>query len=309
MNCFLTAILAIALAPGDSGNAVSATADNSLLDALLQTGVTLSDGSSVKLPPPTMPDGLGTAGQQAAIARLANANHPVDELMRRSIVAPFELVIRPIGTAAGRALARGVDVHFVVYGNWEAINSREFLESLTNLMGSRRQAPQSPASGFLSRDALSKRGIAFSPRAGREEGAYFTTVSMFDRVELRATRHVVITRLPASATIAARIDPRFNSDAEYPNQWRSMKRDLDNPQDVAFGPPQTYTSAGFYGKITRLAEPGDAMLVEYHVVFEEPEAWFQGANLLSSKLPLVIQDVVRSLRRKMANLADGKPQG
>ena len=57
-----------------------------------------------------------------------------------------------------------------------------------------------------------------------------------------------------------------------------------------------------------MAQPSDAMLIEYHVVFEEPEAWFQGANLLSSKLPLVIQDVVRSFRRKLVNLADGKPR-
>jgi hypothetical protein len=32
----------------------------------------------------------------------------------------------------------------------------------------------------------------------------------------------------------------------------------------------------------------------------EPEAWFQGSNLLRSKIPLTTQEGVRSLRRKLA---------
>ena len=43
-----------------------------------------------------------------------------------------------------------------------------------------------------------------------------------------------------------------------------------------------------------------AVLVEYHLVFEEPQGWFGGSNLLRSKLPLVCQDGVRKFRRRMA---------
>jgi hypothetical protein len=51
-------------------------------------------------------------------------------------------------------------------------------------------------------------------------------------------------------------------------------------------------------KVTRLAEPVGALFVEQHVVFAEPAGWFDGANLLRPKLPLVIQGKVRAMRRE-----------
>ena len=33
-------------------------------------------------------------------------------------------------------------------------------------------------------------------------------------------------------------------------------------------------------------------------VFAEPTGWFEGANLLRSKLPLVVQNNVRNMRRE-----------
>lgn len=307
MNPILTAIVAIALISADSASAQVEASTNPILTSLLEKGVTMSDGTSVKLPSPTMPDGLDANRQKEVLARLADANHPLEELLRRSVVAPFELSVRPVTTPGGKAAARAIDVHFIVYGSQEAMKSYDFLEPLTRLGGGKQAGPESSQSGMLKSEVLAKRGIKISPQPGAEEGLYFATASLFDSVELSATRRILVTRLPESLTIAAMIDPRFNGDPKYPNQWRPMRRDLDDPNKVTFGPPQGYAHAGFYGKITRLAEPNDAMLIEYHAVFEEPEAWFRGANLLSSKLPLVIQDVVRSTRAKLANFAAGKP--
>ena len=61
-----------------------------------------------------------------------------------------------------------------------------------------------------------------------------------------------------------------------------------------------WDGAAFYLKITKLAEPAGALFVEEHVVFAEPTGWFDGANLLRSKLPLVIQNNVRTMRREWA---------
>jgi hypothetical protein len=41
------------------------------------------------------------------------------------------------------------------------------------------------------------------------------------------------------------------------------------------------------------------------LVFDEPQGWFQGANYLGSKLPLVARNSVTSFRRKL-NAAEGK---
>jgi hypothetical protein len=53
-------------------------------------------------------------------------------------------------------------------------------------------------------------------------------------------------------------------------------------------------------KVTRLVEPAGALFVEYHLVFVEPRAWFGGANLLRSKVPILAQSEVRAFRRELA---------
>jgi len=293
MSIIVTTLVIAALAPGDGSSA------NQVLERLLNKGVPVSDGAFVKLPAPAMPDALDAAGQHALIAKLAEGKHSVEELMRKSIVSPLMLNIQPIKSPGGRSPLRQVDVWFIAYGDWERVSSKDFLESLLGFAGGSATGASTSSSGFLSPAALAKRAIQLESRPDQQEGRYFTRISLFDRVELSATRQVLITRRPDSLLIAAAIDPCFNGDPEYPNQWRSMSRDLDNPHRVVYGQPQVYTSAGFYGKITRLAEPAGAMFVEYHVVFEEPEGWFSGANLLGSKLPLVIQDEVRKFRRRV----------
>ena len=56
--------------------------------------------------------------------------------------------------------------------------------------------------------------------------------------------------------------------------------------------------------IGHLKEPANAILVEFHQVFVEPKKWFDGANLLRSKLPLVIQPEVRAFRRELTKLSN-----
>ena len=53
-----------------------------------------------------------------------------------------------------------------------------------------------------------------------------------------------------------------------------------------------------YFKITKLAEPAGALFVEQHIVFAEPTGWFDGNNLLRSKLPIAVQDNVRTMRKE-----------
>ena len=65
------------------------------LGGLLEKGVPVSDGRSVPLPPPSMRDGLDASGQEAVLAKVADEQHPLDELMRQTIFAPFQLKIEP----------------------------------------------------------------------------------------------------------------------------------------------------------------------------------------------------------------------
>jgi hypothetical protein len=95
-----------------------------------------------------------------------------------------------------------------------------------------------------------------------------------------------------SSVLAGLIDPRFNEDADFPNEWRPVLG-VDGGK-LQLGNPTTYISAGGYTKITRLhaAQAQGVELVEYHLVYEEPNGWFNGQNPLRSKLyDQALQDV------------------
>ena len=66
------------------------------------------------------------------------------------------------------------------------------------------------------------------------------------------------------------------------------------------GPASPYGGSGMYVKITKLAEPVGAVFVEQHIVYSEPTGWFDGANLLRSKLPPVVTISVRRMREAWA---------
>jgi hypothetical protein len=296
-----TLLALIAVSAGEATAAEGEAAENPLFAELTVRGVPMSDGALARLPVPSMPDGLDAAGQQAALARLADDNHPLEELLRPSIVAPLVLQIRAAAQPAGTASTSSVDAWFVAYGKWQAVTSQDFLESLLRFGGGRTSAGARTArAGFLEAAALAKRGLPAGAAPERSAGWYFASATILDRVELSAVRQIAIRRTPRSLVIATQIDPRFDRDPEFPNQWRSIACDPENPEKLEIGPAHAYHFAGFYGKVTRLDEPAGGMLVEYHMVFEEPEGWFHGLNLLRSKLPLLVQEEVRTFRRKLA---------
>ena len=65
---------------------------NALYEQLHSEGVKFG-ASTIKLPQPTMPDGLKPAAQQAALNSIADDTHPVEALTRKAVVAPFILKI------------------------------------------------------------------------------------------------------------------------------------------------------------------------------------------------------------------------
>jgi len=269
---------------------------NAVLLELVEKGVPMPDGSRIRLPPPTMEDNLDAAAQLAAIQRIAQPNHTAEDLLRKSVVAPLVLDIHAIQGAT--PTARGIDFWFVAYGDWATLNSQSFVEGLVKTTDRETSDRRVSRSGTLTDAELAVRGLRSKLGEGLEERYSYATFSLFDRVEISATQHAVFHRGPESMVVAAKIDPRFLSDAQYPNLWRPLKRDAADKLQA--GPPQPYLSAGYYGKVSRLRSPEGAVFIEYHLVFDEPRGWFGGSNLLRSKLPLIVQDEVREFRRKWA---------
>jgi hypothetical protein len=276
-----------------------ATEGNPVLTELLEKGVTMSDGKDYKLPLPAITDGLDAAGQKAVIEKIAGGRYAIEDLMRKSSSAPVMIKVRTLKASEGEsATIRAIDVWFVTHGKWETLNSKKFLDSLAKGKDTEGENRLVSKSGFLTDEEMQMR--KFKPEApeGQEAKFVYSTFSLFEQVEVSATRYAVVTRGKDYLLAAARIDGRFDGDADYPNQWRPILRDAS--ANISLGPPQPYSGAGAYVKITRFAEPADAIFVEGHIIFEEPYGWFEGGNELRSKAPVMIQQRAKIFRSKLA---------
>lgn len=264
-------------------------ADNPLYMSLLDPGLTVGPDLRVKLPPPVMPDGLDAAKQKAVITHLIGADYSYAEFTRKSVVAPNLLRIRDAQPSDPKAPARGVDVYFVTFGDFRATDDEKFLDRLANT-----GKGEGKARG-LNREELAKRKIVLKEGDEKKEGFGQVEFDFLEKVRLKMTGHAAWSKTAESVVAAAEVDPRFRADPEFPNEWRPITAAGGGKK---VGPPQPYGGAGMYLKITKLHEPAGALFVEQHIVFAEPTGWFDGANLLRSKLPIVVQTNVRDMRRE-----------
>lgn len=279
--------------------AATPAAENPVFNELLERGVIMSDGTALKLKPPILPDGLNAAEQRAAIAKVADARAPVHELLAKTAMAPVVTKVRTANASEGEGPAvRTVDVWFVAHGDWNTLNSKEFADSIIAAEGNKSKRSIVTKSGFLTDDEIQKRKLAAKITDGHEERFLYTTFSLFELVQVSATRFSVVTKDGNTVLAAGKLDSRFDKDADYPNQWRPLVRDVQ--AEVKPGPAHRFSHAGGYAKITRLKEPANAVFVECHLVYEEPYAWFEGANLVQQKLPVMVREKVRAFRRKLA---------
>jgi hypothetical protein len=211
------------------------------------------------------------------------------EFTRKSIVAPQLIKLRDVMPSDPVAPARGVDVWFVAHGDLSAVDDEKFINKL---VGAARGEGKGLA---LSKEDLEKRKITIGD--AKHEGYGFVEFDFLEKVRLKATGRAFWSKTADSVIIAGEIDPRFQHDPLFPNQWQSI-----NKQGGAqtFGPAVPWSGAAFYLKCTRLAEPAGTLFIEEHVIFAEPMGWFDGANLLRSKLPIAVQTNVRNIRREWA---------
>jgi hypothetical protein len=282
-------------------------AQNLFYKTLLEEGVKTSDGTVFKLRPPIMADGLDAAGQRAAMEKAAEDRASVEELLAKTIQAPVVTTVRTVKPAKGEGPAvRTVDVWFVARGDWKTLTSKDFLESVFGVEKEKGKRSIVSKSGALTDEEMQKRGLAGKVADNYEERFIYTTFSLFEQVRVSATRSSVLTRTGDAILAAGVVDPRFDKDATYPNQWRSLLRDAQ--AEIVPGPARRFAYAGGYAKITHLREPADAAFVECHIVYEEPYGWFEGVNLVKQKIPVMVREKVRSFRRKLnaAASSEGK---
>jgi len=285
-----TFILGALLAVADHGPA------NPLFQELQSNGVSLGK-SRIPLPAPAMADGLDANRQTAVLQKIIDDRYPVDEFTRDAVVAPFVLKFPELQGEA--PIPRGIDVWFIVHGDLNELAKVDVLKEFTSARG------KDTTLHVLAADQLKARGLpltsADSPKhvaavGATEERFVHTVAKILDHVELHQTMRCVLSRTNDSVVIASQVDRRFDKDREFPNFYHRLIRNDEG--EITKGPAQPFSgSAGGYMKATQLASPKGALLVEYHTIYSEPQDWFNGANLLQSKLPILLQSRVRELRR------------
>lgn len=284
--------LLIALAAFPMLTSIASAAGNPIFDELTSRGVTMAN-VAVRLPPPSMPDGLSSAEQQKALAQIAGERQPLSALLRKAVVAPQILQINE-EPGAGAIRPRRVDVWFIAYGDIDRLSDEDFLKQQAEAESQANDQAGSDEGRVLTDAELAQRNL--SPNPG--ERFLAARFALFDRVQISGTMRTMLTRSEESVTAASIVDRRFDKDSEFPNAWRAITR--DEAGRTSLGQQHTYDGAGWYAKATKLAHPPGAALVEVHLVFDEPAGWFNGANLLRSKLPLLTQDNVRKFRRRLS---------
>jgi hypothetical protein len=295
---------------------LAADQSNPILAELLEKGLDTGKGLMVKLPKPTMADGLDAAKQMDAIKTIANPNRPLQRIMQNMVEAPFDVRVTP---APNSPTAFHVDLSYIAYGSLETVAKEKFLKGLADEDQKNPNANPPKAkhpddkhklpnkSVDIGAAELGSRSIQLPPKEMRDERYAYSLFELMDKVYLSITTRTIQTRTGESITLAGYVDPRFMNDTQYPNQWQPITQ--NNLGLPVLGKPLPYSGAGGYLKVTQLKQPADALFIEAHLVYDEPKAWFGGVSLLRSKIPILARDNVKTFRQKLKAAEQEKDQG
>lgn len=273
---------------------------NPVFERLRGPGVSLA-GVRVTFPAPTLADGATADEERAALRRVAGSDRAVPEFTRDSVSAPVVMKLRD-ETAGDRGVVRFADVYFVVHARLDDLDPAAADGPAGEGKPVEAANMKFVAARVDARD-LAARGITPADRkSGVTEWYVHLTGRLLDRILVEATDRITATRGAGSWVVGSLTDPRFDADKDRPNRWRTVRRRGAREES---GPDEPYPGGASYVKLTTLSTVPGALLVEGHLAFFEPKAWFDGAPVLRSKISLVAQDRVRALRRELAKSRRG----
>ena len=264
--------------------------DNPVFRELRNEGIKTRDGQSHVLPEPMLADGL-TAEEQTTVIEAALAGKPLENYVRKSVMAPHVCLLTDRAKTKDYAI-RQVDYWFIAYSDWQNISADDF--SATT------DATDDTTTTEITNAELTTRSIPLPATPTDQilrEGFGHVRYRLLNKVEVAATGRAIVTRQPESILAAGLVDPRFSGDDKYPNEWRPLTRNDVGKLEV--GTPQPYDGGAGYVKATRLKSYDEAIFVEGHLFLIEPYAWFRGRNQLRGKLPAIIQSQIRDVRRAL----------
>lgn len=266
---------------------------NQVFVHVLEQGLELG-GQKITLPPPRLMEGTRADAQRAALEELAGSDQAVDDLLRDSVTAPF--IIKVHDVKANGATVREADIWFAVHGDLKNIDPAQ--EAARTDQKAVEVANMWFQTRLLKADEIRAAGVkAGDTNVGK---SWYTHIhaKLLDRIDFEVTNRVVASRSAESLVIASATDPSFATAGAPSNGWKSLSKTGSSPTDE--GARQAYAGGISYAKISRVALQPDALFVEMHVAFVEPDGWFQGSPILRSKFSIAAQDQIRALRLVLA---------
>lgn len=295
------------------------SAEDNLLRRMTTAGITLSDDVSYTLPEPTFVSITGepvaSAVAQQSLTRIAGPQG-VSRFTRDSVVAPLAVRTEAIADGGGKRIGHFIDVTFVVHQSIAEIRQSKVLDNFRSAAAGDSKVGtikfpdnenadelETTMTRSLTASELSQFGVSLDQKY---ESLGYLQLPLLGKVILsgvaRARRSVWSTEDESAPVILTwLLDSRFGSASpqadSIANQWRAIQRNEVGQREL--GPPQPYAGMGGYVAIAPLPGDAAASIVQIRFVIHEPQDWFQGRNLLRSKLPLLIQDRVRNIRREL----------
>lgn len=271
------------------------SAGNPMLDRLIKNGIDLGDKVDRRLPPPTLPDGLTAAEQKSRITEILPRRVTWDKFIDDNMNAPPSIRIESVMGSDGRRIGQSFEFWFVAYGSLGAFEDEQLSKNM--LEPSQDSTSSFESKGYQIDDqVLAQVGITRLADPELEEGFAYSEFPLLNKVFLRGVGHGVTSKSGESIEMAWEMDPRFVSDENLKNQWQPI---LIESGRKSLGPPKEYHGYGGYLKVTPLAGIDRGLFVECHILFHEPETWFNGKNVLRPKMPTVINEAVKKFRRNL----------
>jgi hypothetical protein len=296
----LTVVVGILLTAQQGATTTKTEAKNPIYSALRDKGWAVGS-VRVAFPAPVLDDATSADAETAALKKLAGSDRALADLTRDSVNAPMILKIRDEADAE-QGVVRLVDLWFVVRASLDEIKP----DSL-NTVAPEGQAVEAANMRFsasrMTARQLADRSISAVDEEDRREWFLHLSGRLLDRIQVEATDRIFATRGPRSWVVASTTDPRFNSVGDVANRWHAITR---RGGEESTGAASPYPGGAGYATITTLATVPGALLVESHGAYYEPKGWFNGAPILRSKIGVVTQDRVRSLRRDLAKSRKGE---
>lgn len=268
-------------------------------DVVAQQGAEASDDAAAAMPEfqPTLPDGMPADQQAQAIGSILG-NLEADRFFRSSVVSPFVFKLEPLSKLEDGGQRQRLDVWFVAHGKLDTIEEKQMMDDLAG-----PEAKISPGlpevARALTEAEMQTRELKYGEQpdgSGRSYG--IMGANILDKAFVTGITSSRYRKTDDSIELFLRMSPLLFDDADFPARWHSITK-ADNGA-FQLGKANPYTDLAALIKATKLADVEDGLFVEVHVVYAEPYGWFEGRNLLRSKLPPVLQDLVRKFRRKLA---------